>query len=77
MLLEICLVVLVMLSVVIVEIRDLLHMAIIFGAADILLAFVFLLLAAPDVAITQAAVGSALTTFILIIAVKKTRRLEE
>jgi len=77
MLIEILLLVFAAISVFAVESRDLLHAVIIFAAGDALLALIFLLLAAPDIAITQAAVGSALTTFIFVVAIVKTRRSEE
>jgi energy-converting hydrogenase B subunit D len=37
----------------------------------------FFLLQAPDVAIAQAGVGACLTTAIVIIAIKGTKRMEE
>ncbi len=77
MLFETVLVVFAALSLLAVECRDLLHAVIIFAAGDAVLAVIFLLLAAPDVAITQAAVGSALTTFIFAVSIRKTRRTEE
>lgn len=60
-----------------IRLEDLLHTVILLGGADILLALAFFLLSAPDVAITQAAIGSGLNTLIFIIAVFKTQRLEE
>ena len=42
---------------------------------SLLLAAVYLLSAAPDVAITEAALGSALVTFVYILAIRKTGRL--
>lgn len=42
---------------------------------SLLLASVFFLLHAPDVAITEAAVGAALVTFIYVLAIRKTGRL--
>ncbi len=76
MIFEIALVMLAVLSIAAVQSRDLLHAVIVLAAADAVLAFAFLLLSAPDVAITQAAVGSGLTTFIFALAVLKTRREE-
>ncbi len=77
MILEISLITLAILSIIAVELRDLLQAVIVIGAVDAVLALVFLLMAAPDVAITQAAVASALTTFVFIVAIFKTRREEE
>jgi uncharacterized MnhB-related membrane protein len=42
---------------------------------SLLLAAVYLLSAAPDVAITEAALGSALVTFVYVLAIRKTGRL--
>ena len=42
---------------------------------SLLMAAVYLLSAAPDVAITEAALGSALVTFVYILAIRKTGRL--
>jgi len=42
---------------------------------SLLLAAVYLLAAAPDVAITEAAIGAALVTFIYVLALRKTGRL--
>ncbi len=45
------------------------------GLFSLILAAVYLLLNAPDVAITEAAIGAALVTFIYVIAIRKTGRL--
>ncbi len=42
------------------------------GLASLFAAVSFLLLAAPDVAMTEAAIGSGLTTFIFLYAIRKT-----
>lgn len=42
------------------------------GLAGLFAAFAFLLMAAPDVAMTEAAIGSGLSTFILLYALRKT-----
>jgi len=76
MILEISLLGLLILVIAAIEMKDLLHAIIILAAADTLLALAFFMLAAPDIAITQVAVGAGLTTVIFVIAVKKTRRME-
>ena len=43
------------------------------GAAGLFGAILFIILAAPDVAMTEAAIGSGLTTFIFFFALKKIR----
>jgi len=57
--------------------RDLLAAVIIFAAYSLLMAINWQLLGAPDVAITEAAVGAGVTTLLLITAVRRSRRYEE
>ncbi len=64
-------------SLVAVLLRDLLAAAIALAAMSLLLSLEFFLLQAPDVAIAQAGVGACLTTAIVIIAIKGTKRMEE
>jgi putative multicomponent Na+:H+ antiporter subunit B len=45
------------------------------GLFGLILAAIYLLLNAPDVAITEAAIGAALVTFLYILAIRKTGRL--
>jgi len=59
-----------------VELKDLLHSVIVLGGASVLLAVIFYMLQAPDVAITQAAVGAGVTTVLFVIAISRTRREE-
>jgi uncharacterized MnhB-related membrane protein len=64
-------------SLVAVLLRDLLAAAIALAAMSLLLSLEFYLLQAPDVAIAQAGVGACLTTAIVIITIKGTKRMEE
>jgi uncharacterized MnhB-related membrane protein len=64
-------------SLITVLLRDLLAAAITLAAMSLLLSLEFYLLQAPDVAIAQAGVGACLTTVIVIIAIKGTKRMEE
>ncbi len=57
--------------------RDLLKATVLLAAMSLFLALEFFLLQAPDVAITEAAVGAGLSTAIFVIAIRKTRRHEE
>ena len=57
--------------------KDLIAAAIAVAAMSLLLSLEFYILQAPDVAIAQAGVGACLTTAILIIAIRATRREEE
>jgi uncharacterized MnhB-related membrane protein len=54
--------------------RDLLHSTIVLSMTSVISAFIFYLLHAPDVAITEAAVGAGLSTVIFIWIIKHTKR---
>ncbi|GBD91534.1 hypothetical protein BMS3Abin04_02266 [bacterium BMS3Abin04] len=47
------------------------------SAISVILSIFYYLLQAPDVALTEAAIGIALSTIIFVIAIKKTERYEE
>jgi energy-converting hydrogenase B subunit D len=64
-------------SLITVYLRDLLAAAIALAAMSLLLSLEFYLLQAPDVAIAQAGVGACLSTAILILAIKGTKRQED
>lgn len=57
--------------------RDLIAAAIAVAAMSLLLSLEFYILQAPDVAIAEAGVGACLTTAILVIAIRATKREEE
>jgi energy-converting hydrogenase B subunit D len=57
--------------------KDLLKAAILTGIPGASLAFLYQYLMAPDVALTQAIVGSAIVPVFIALAVKKTRRVVE
>ena len=57
--------------------KDLLFSVIFLAVVSMSLVIIFLVLQAPDIAITEAAVNAGLTTLIYVIAIKKTRRHEE
>lgn len=57
--------------------KDLLAAAIAMGIMSLLLSLEFYVLQAPDVAIAQAGVGACLSTAILIVAIKGTKRMED
>ena len=60
-----------------VEAKDLLSAAIAVGFADLTAAMIFLLLQAPDVAITQAAIGAGITLAVFVYTIKRTERWEK
>ncbi len=57
--------------------RDLLKSAILTGIPGASIAFLYQYLLAPDVALTQAIVGTAIIPVFFALAVYKTRRMEE
>jgi len=57
--------------------RDLLAAAVIFSAYSLIMCIVWQLLSAPDLAMTEAAVGAGVTTVLFIITISKTTRREE
>ncbi|MBN1861101.1 MAG: DUF4040 domain-containing protein [Candidatus Thermoplasmatota archaeon] len=64
-------------AIITVLLRDLLASAIALAATSLLLSLEFYLLQAPDVAIAQAGVGACLSSAIVIIAIKGTKRMED
>ncbi|MEM3421720.1 MAG: hydrogenase subunit MbhD domain-containing protein [Candidatus Hadarchaeum sp.] len=70
------LILLLVLNVLAIQLKDLLYSVIMLGGASITLAVIFYMLQAPDIAITQAAVGAGVSTVLFIIAVSRTRREE-
>ena len=64
-------------SVFAVLMKDLIAAAIAVAAMSLLLSLEFYILHAPGVAIAEASVGACLTTAILVIAIKTTKRMEE
>ena len=59
-----------------VEWRDLLAAAVGMAAVSLFASILFLILQAPDVAMTEAAIGAALSGAIFIFAIKRTQRFE-
>lgn len=63
-------------AVAVARIRDLLSAVIIFAAYSLVMAIIWQMLGAPDVAITEAALGAGVTTFLFIAAISRTKRTE-
>lgn len=57
-------------------IKDLLHAVIVFGVYTLIMAFIWLQMNTPDLAITEAAAGICMTV-LLMVAVYRTSRREE
>jgi uncharacterized MnhB-related membrane protein len=64
-------------AIIAVYLKDLIAATIALASMSLLLSLEFYILQAPDVAIAEAGVGAALTTAILILAIKATKRNEE
>ncbi len=63
-------------AVAVARTRDLLSAIIIYAAYSLIMAVIWLQLEAPDIAITEAAIGAGVTTLLLIATISKTRREE-
>lgn len=57
--------------------RDLLAAVIIFSVYSLIMALMWTRLQAPDLAITEAAVGAGITTVLFVVTIFRTRRREE
>ncbi len=57
--------------------KDLLYAVIATGIISLILSIVFYILQAPDVALTEAAIGVALTTIVFVITIRNTVRMED
>ena len=57
--------------------KDLLVSVVALGVNSLIASVLFFLMQAPDVAITEAAIGAGLTTAIFVFAVKHTQRQED
>ena len=60
-------------GVAIIFVKDILNAVILSTVVSLIASVIFLFIAAPDVAITEAAIGAALTTVVFVIAIKRTK----
>jgi len=67
---------LLILSWIAIELKDLLYSVIILGGASVTLATIFYMLQAPDIAITEAVVGAGVSTILYVVAISRTKREE-
>lgn len=67
---------LVVCAVVVARTKDLLSAVVIFAAYSLVMAIIWQQLEAPDLAITEAAMGAGVTTILLLVVISKTRRHE-
>lgn len=63
-------------ALMVARIRDLLSAVIVFASYGLIMAIIWLQLSAPDVAITEAALGAGITSLLLVATISKTRRAE-
>jgi multicomponent Na+:H+ antiporter subunit A len=57
--------------------KDLLSSVIVSGFVSLAASLLFYFLQAPDVALTEAAIGTGLTTYIFVLTIRKTERFEK
>ncbi len=57
--------------------KDLLSAIIVAGAISLMASVIYIMLAAPDVAMTEAAIGSGLTTIVFLYALHLVRKQQE
>jgi uncharacterized MnhB-related membrane protein len=60
----------------VVRIKDLLAAAIVFSSYSLVMCLLWLYRGAPDVAMTEAAVGAGVTTVLFLVAISRTTRYE-
>ncbi len=59
------------------HIKDLLGAVIIFASYSLIMAVLWLLMMAPDIALTEAAIGAGATTLLFLAVISRTRRMEK
>ncbi|MGD2128180.1 MAG: DUF4040 domain-containing protein [Lysobacterales bacterium] len=69
--------ILVLAAVAAMTVRNLVSAAILVGVVSLMVSYLFLRMSAPDVAMTEAAIGAGLTTVIFLIAIRRTGEEEE
>ena len=64
-------------SIYTIKYKDLVKAVVSFSFVGLLAVVLFFMMQAPDVALTEAAIGTGLITIVFIIAIKKTKRYED
>ena len=78
MLLQIFIILLMLIAAVFtISYKDLMSSVVVSGVISLGASLLFLFLRAPDVALTEAAIGAGLTTYIFILTIRKTERMEK
>ncbi|MFW6006909.1 MAG: hydrogenase subunit MbhD domain-containing protein [Bacillota bacterium] len=73
----ILLIILIIVVIVVAKIKDLLSAIILFTAYNLILSLLWQQMRAPDVAITEAALGAGVTAVLLVVTISKTGRMEK
>lgn len=68
---------LVLIALAVAKTKDLLAAALIFSGYSLIMSIIWQQLSAPDIAMTEAAVGAGITTVLFIVTISKTARREE
>ncbi len=71
------LIILIIVVIVVARVRDLLSAVILFTVYNLILSLLWQQMRAPDVAITEAALGAGVTAVLLVATISKTGRMEE
>ncbi len=69
--------ILIIVAIVVASIKDLLSAVILFTVFNLILSLLWQQMRAPDVAITEAALGAGVTAVLLVATISKTRRREQ
>jgi len=78
MLLQIFLIALMLIAAIFTVVyKDLMNSVIVSGFISLVASLLFYFLQAPDVALTEAAIGTGLTTYIFVLTIRKTERMEK
>ncbi len=70
-------IILIIAAILTIRYKDLVAAVVASSVVSLIASIYFYLLQAPDVALTEAAIGVGLTTIIFMITIRKTRRMEE
>ena len=70
-------VVMIVFAVLALYLKDLVSSVIALGVLSLFASILYLILQAPDVAMTEASIGAGLLTMIFLLAIKKTSQVEE
>ena len=69
--------IMILLSFVVIFAKKMMHAVIIFGGVSLLSSLLFLLMHAPDVALTEASIGAGLTMAIFVLAIKRIEEVKD